>query len=174
MPYQYKYSQVGFLQWEKHPVKIEDIGWRFSLSKFGPSNDNTTWCTDGLDTVESIRREVVFSFHIFRSIFVMWILNSRMARKLPMLPLTRTLENTTKTIDSRLTSLLNILLPLRCMALTSLSWFNFVIWTANYTAFGSKLKLMMRAECTTMSILKIRNASRKCTMLVNIYIYHQQ
>jgi hypothetical protein len=57
----------------------------------------------------------------------MWMLNSRTGRFLPILTLTRALENATDAIDSRLTSLLNILLPLRCMVLTSLSWFNFVI-----------------------------------------------
>ena len=56
----------------------------------------------------------------------MWMLNSRMRIFLPILMLTRALENTTDTIESGLTSLLNTLLPLRCMVLTSLSLFNFV------------------------------------------------
>ena len=56
----------------------------------------------------------------------MWMLNSRTRIFLPILMLTRALENTTDTIESGLTSLLNTLLPLRCMVLTSLSLFNFV------------------------------------------------
>src|ERR1700679_3305737 len=125
MPYQYRYSWGDFLQ--DILQEIEDIGWRFSLGKFGPSNDNTTWCTESLNTVKPIRREVVFSLGIFWGIFIMWILNRRTGRALPSLMLTRALENTTDAIDSRLISLLNILLPLRCMVLTSLSWFDFVI-----------------------------------------------
>jgi hypothetical protein len=57
----------------------------------------------------------------------MWMLNGRAGSFLPRLMLARALENTADAIDSRLTSLLNILLPLRCMVLTGLSWFNFVI-----------------------------------------------
>ena len=163
--------RVTFFSGKNILQEIKDVGWRFSLGKFGPSNDNTTWCTDSLNTVKPIRRKVVFSLDIFRCIFIMWILNSRTRRTLPGLMFTRALENATDAIDSRLISLLNILPPLRCMVLTSLSWFNFVIWTANYTTFGSKFKLMIRAECTTTSILKIRNAVRKSTMLVKIYIY---
>jgi hypothetical protein len=71
--------------------KVENIGWRFSLGKFGPSNNNTTWCTNSLNTVKPIRREVIFSLDIFRKIFIMWILNSRMGRMLPSLMLTRSL-----------------------------------------------------------------------------------
>ena len=52
--------------------EIEDIGWRFNFGKFSPSNDNTIWCTDSLNTVKPIWREVVFSLGIFRSIFC-WI-----------------------------------------------------------------------------------------------------
>ena len=107
--------------------EIEDIGWRFSLIKFGPCNDNTTWCTDSLNTVKAIGREVVFSLDIFRTTFIMWMLNNRMRRFLPCLPLTRVLKNTMDAIKSRLTSLLNTLLPLRCMVSTSLSWFDFII-----------------------------------------------
>ena len=122
--------------------EIEDIGRRFRLGKFGSSNDNTTWCTDSLNTVKPIRRVVIFPLVIFRSIFIMWTLNGRTGRFLPRLMLTRALENTTNAIDSGLTSLLNALPPLRCMVFTSLSWFNFVLWTANYMAFRSKLKLV--------------------------------
>ena len=57
----------------------------------------------------------------------MWTLNGRTGRFLPRLMLTRALENTTNAIDSGLTSLLNIFFPLRCMVLTGLSWFNFII-----------------------------------------------
>ena len=51
----------------------------------------------------------------------MWILNRRMGRMLPSLMLTRTLENMMDAIYSRLNLLLNTLIPLRCMGLTSLS-----------------------------------------------------
>jgi len=37
------------------------------------------------------------------------------------------LENMMDAIESGLTLLMNILLPLKCMVSTSLSWFNFVI-----------------------------------------------
>ena len=57
----------------------------------------------------------------------MLILNKRMGRMLPSQMLTRMLENTTDAIYSRFILLLNTLIPLRCMGLTSLSWFDFVI-----------------------------------------------
>src|SRR6266540_1356402 len=63
----------------------------------------------------------------------------------------------------------NMLVPLSFMLLTSLSWKNFIILTANDTTFTSILSFMYRTECTTTCIQKISFTIFICTMCWSHY-----
>ena len=159
-----------FFSRENCTQEIDDVCWGFWSWEFGPSNNNPTWCTDCLNTVESACLKVVGSLRLCWGNLIMW---SSWCTSWWKPGKSLIFRSTYKAVESKigLASIANdMLVPLLLVLseLASLCSLHLNVGAVADSATWPMFKLMLTTKYTTPSICQIIGAIFKCTMLVFI------